>query len=57
MTPIEDEHSMRDLPAGTELNILVAEDDDDTRACRRRFDLKRPAQLFRALAHGRQTYT
>src|SRR5205823_15055902 len=31
MTPIEDEHSMRDLPAGTELNILVAEDDPNTR--------------------------
>ena len=31
MTPIEDEHPTRDLPAGTELNILVAEDDPNTR--------------------------
>jgi len=31
MIPIEDEHPTRDLPAGTELNILVAEDDPNTR--------------------------
>ncbi len=31
MTPIEDEHPTRDLPPGIELNILVAEDDPNTR--------------------------
>jgi hypothetical protein len=31
MTPIEDEHPTRDLPPETELNILVAEDDPNTR--------------------------